>query len=96
MIGWPESRVAVLRQLLSKHMSYTAISVEMGVSRNAVGSAVRRHIKQIVDPRTLRRRKADPKLVRRRNRRESYNWSETGLTETWAVRKVRLALEKSQ
>lgn len=90
-MDWPQ-HLDELRRLVSDEVSYRKIGKRFGCSRQAVAGAVRRHIYGIHDRR-------EPWQQRRRCNgiiRVNSLWSETALTEPWAVRKARRAAEASQ
>ena len=87
---WDDARVAKLREMLDRKLSFTEIAEITGFSRNAVASAVHRHIHGVVDERKHRGRHNVTAAVRA----PRAVWTEEALTEPWAQRKFRKQLER--
>lgn len=94
---WDEDALKELRSYLAEGaLSYRGIGKLMGCSRVAIAGAVRRYIHLIPDarPPELRRRPPEKRSPRKQKRQtEQGRWTEHALTETWAERKAKRALE---
>ena len=91
MIRWDDKQVEALRGYLAQELSYTRIGRKMGCKKGAVASAVRRHIYEIPDGRSIWSRKR----IRKGSGRVPQIWNEHALTETWDERKARRQRENA-
>lgn len=95
MTAWTPERIELLKRLHANGVRYKRAAAKLECSKSAVAGAVRRYVYGILDPRTVssgneRKRRAKVPV---RVPRSPIRWTEQNLTEPYAVRKARRAME---